>query len=114
MTSCIDASAIFARTATDNSSADLFARGKTQAVERAVAGVSLDVAVILSVGKSIDGDVLAGRRLALRISLLIKVIFFDGCVFHCPCASVEKIFCFFRRNNRRGRQWDVGTRRLFR
>jgi hypothetical protein len=48
--------------------------------------------VILSVGKSINGDVLAGRRFALRVSLLIKVIFFDGCIFHCPCASVEKIF----------------------
>ena len=66
-----------ARTAADDGSADLFARGKTQAIERAVAGVSLDVAVILPVGKSIDGDVLAGRRLALRISLLIKVIFDD-------------------------------------
>ena len=78
-----------ARAAADDSSADLLARGKPQAVERAVTWVSLDVAVILAVGKSIDGDVFAGRRLALRISLLIKVIFFDGCVFHCPCASVE-------------------------
>ena len=78
-----------ARTAADDGSADLFARGKPQAVERTVTWVSLDKAVVLAVGKSIDGNVFTGCRLTFRISLLVKVIFFDGCVFHCPCASVD-------------------------
>ena len=104
-----------ARAAADYRTADLLARGKSETVYGAVAGVCLDVAMVLAVGEGVDGNILAGRTLTLCVSLLIEMIFFDRCIFHCPCASVEKILNWdFVEITGAADSWNVGARRLFR